>query len=398
MPNIVDALGLRTKTLDEVRDAILNGGDGYPGYFIIYGPNINVGPNTPDGQQIAITAQATVDMLELLAQIFASFDPDQAIGTVLDARCAINGVIRRGATYTQQVVQVTVTQALTLPGLDTSPLSPFTVSDAAGNQFQLVTTYSFGGAGTQSLIFQASVLGPVETVIGTITQIVTTTLGVASVNNAAGAATLGIAEETDAQLRIRRANSVSLPSQGFIEGLLGALLDTDGVTQAIVYENVGSAPDVNGIPGHSIWCIVEGGTNADVADVIYRKRNAGCGMKGAVSVDIPQAPGILFPVKFDRPTPEDLWIKFDIAAITGTVDDDYVRAQILEFISYKIGQSADASEIVAFVKDLIPNGSISGEGVGLDGITYVSLQAPSAVANQFAIESAHIVINGTPGP
>ncbi len=397
MPNVLDGLGLRTKTLAEVKDAILNGGDGYPGYYQIYGPNINVGPNSPDGQQIAITAQATVDVLELLAQIFASFDPDQAIGTVLDARCAINGVVRRGATYTTQEVQVTVSQAVTLPGLDTSPLSPFTVADSAGNQFQLITTYSFGGGGTQTLLFQAAVLGPVETVIGTITQIVTTTFGVTSVNNSASVASLGVAEETDAELRIRRANSVSLPSQGFIEGLLGALLDVDGVTQAIVYENVGASPDANGIPGHSIWCIVEGGTDADIADVIYRKRNAGCGMKGAVVVGIDQAPGITFDVKFDRPTPEDLWIAFDIVAITGTVDDDYIRAQILEHFKYKIGEPADASAIVAFVKALAPNGSISGEGVGLDGMTYVSLQDPSDVDNQFGLASIHIVINGTPG-
>lgn len=397
MPNIVDASGLKTKTLAEVRDNILNGGDGYPGYYEIYGPNINVGPNSPDGQQINIVAQAAVDMLELLAQIFASFDPDEAIGRVLDARCAINGVVRRGATYTTQEVQVTVTQAVTLAGLDTSPLSPFTVADSAGNQFQLVSTYSFVSAGTQTLVFQASVLGPVETVIGTITQIVTTILGVESVNNSAGVLSAGIAEETDAQLRIRRANSVSLPSQGFIEGLTGALLDTDGVTQAIVYENVGSAPDANGIPGHSIWCIVEGGTNAAIADVIYRKRNAGCGMKGAVTVNIPQAPGILFPVKFDRPTPEALWIEFDIVAITGVVDDAYIRAQILEFFTYNIGAVADASAIVAFVKALAPNGSISGEGVGFDGITYASLISPTDVNNQFSLVAAHIVINGVPG-
>lgn len=397
MPNVVDQNGIHTKTLQEIKDEILNGTANYPGYYSIYGPDINVGPNSPDGQQINIFAQAVVDMLELIAQVHSGFDPDQAIGTVLDQRCGINGVIRRGATYTQQMVEVTVSQPVTLPGLDTSPLNPFTVADNAGNQFQLVAAYSFVGAGTQSLLFQASTLGPVETVIGTITQIITTTLGVSSVNNAAAAASVGIAEETDAQLRIRRAKSVSLPSRGYLEGLIGALLNTEGVTEAHVLENDTNVTDSNGIPGHSIWAIVEGGTDEAVADAIYKKRNAGCGMKGDVDVVIEQIDGTDFTISFDRPTDEDLWIEFNVTAIEGTVDDTYIREQILERLSYRINQSADASSIVALVKEIAPNASVSAEGVGLDGGTYVTLQAPSAVDNKFVIESAHIVINGTPG-
>lgn len=397
MPNGVTASGIVTKTSAEIRQEILNGAAGYPGYFQIYGPDINVDPNSPDGQQINIFAQGVVDLLELIAQVFASFDPDQAIGTVLDARCGINGVVRRGATYTQQMVEVTVTQALTLPGLNSSPLNPFTVSDAAGNQFQLVSSHSFVGAGSASLLFQAATLGPVETVIGTITQIATTTLGVASVNNAAAALSVGISEETDAQLRIRRANSVSLPSRGYLEGLLGALLDTDGVTQAVVLENDTNTTDADGIPGHSIWCIVEGGANSDIADAIYKKRNAGCGMKGAVSVLVPQVDGTDFEILFDRPTPEALWITFDVAAISGTVDDAFIRAQILELLSYSINQKADTASIVVLIKQIAPNASVENEGVGLDGITYVSLQDPTAVNNQFALTAAHIVINGVTG-
>lgn len=397
MPNTIDAQGLQTKTLAEIKADILNGTADYPGYYQIYGPDINVGPNSPDGQQINIVAQAVVDMLELLAQVYASFDPDQAIGTVLDQRCAINGVVRRGATYTQQMVEVTVTQAVTLPGLDTSPTSPFTVADSAGNQFQLVSAYAFGAAGTQSLLFQALALGPVETTSGTITQIVTTTLGVASVNNAAAAATVGLAEETDAALRIRRSNSVSLPSRGYLEGLIGALLDTDGVSQAVVIENDTNGT-VNGTPGHSIWCIVLGGADADIAQAIYRKRNAGCGMRGAVTVNVPQIDATTFPVQFDRPTSETLWIKFDIVAITGSVDDAALRIQILAALSYNIGQSADTTSIIALIKTLAPNGSTSGEGVSDTNSGYVTLKDPTNVNYQWAIASARIIINGTPGP
>ncbi len=393
----VTTTGIVIPTRAQIRDAILNGTTDYPGLYQIYGADINVGPNSPDGQMVEIIVQAIVDMYELMAQVYSSFDPDVSIGRILDQRAAINGVVRRGATYTLQTVSVTVSQALTLPGLDTAPLSPFTVADSAGNQFQLVTTYSFGAAGTQALVFQAAQLGPVETVIGTITQIVTTTLGVASVNNGVAASSVGIAEEPDSQLRIRRSNSVSLPSRGYLEGLIGALLDVDGVTDVEVLENDTNSTDGDGIPGHTIWCIVAGGAEADIGEAIYKKRNAGCGMKGDESVLVPQVDGTTFEVKFDRPTPEDLWISFDVAAITGTVDDDYIRAQILERLSYGINAPADTASIVTMIKEIAPNASIEDEGVGLDGMTYVSLQAPTNVDNQFAIASVRIVINGTPG-
>lgn len=396
MPNELTSSGLTTATLQEVIDQIKNGTATYPGMFQIYGPNINVEPNSPDGQLINLMAQVAIDLEELAAQINAGFDPDQAVGRVLDMRCAINGVVRRAGTYTIQPITVTTNRAVTLPGLDTSPTSPFTVSDSAGNRFVLVNAYSFGAAGSASLTFRAEKLGEVLTTTNTINQIVTVTLGVTSVNNPSAATTVGTAEESDAALRIRRQNSVALPSRGYLDGLIGALQNVDGVEQAIVRENDTNAT-VDGIPAHSIWCIVLGGSNADVANAIYRKRNAGCGMKGATTVNVTQIDGTTFPVQFDRPTNQNLWISFDAVAVTGSLDEDYIRTQLLAQLSYNIAQAADASAIVALCKQIAPNVSFSNEGVSDDNVTYVSLLDPTDINYQFQIASTRIIINGTPG-
>lgn len=397
MPNLIDATGIQIQTSAQILDEILNGTADYPGMYQIYGSNINVDPNSPDGQMINIIAQAKLDALELIAQVFAGFDPDQAVGVVLDQRCAINGVVRNAGTYTRTDVTVVVTQALTLAGLDTAPDAPFTISDSAGNQFQLVEEHAFSGAGSEDLIFRAKELGAVLITANTLTTIVTITLGVGSVNNPTAPSVVGLSEETDFALRIRRSRSVALPSKGFFEGLYGALLDIPGVTSVNLLENVGSAPDGNGIPGHSIWAIVAGGTNAAVGRVIYLKRNAGCGMKGATTVTITQVDNSLFDVAFDRPTAQNLWISFDVAAITGVVDADYIRAQLLTALSYQIGQSADTTSIVALVKGIAPNASVSDEGVSnVDG-SYVALKAPTGVNYQFIPTSTRIKINGTPG-
>ncbi len=399
MPNAVTPTGLEIQTVQEIIAEILNGTTDFPGMYSIYGADINVDPNSPDGQMVNIIAQAKIDVLELCQQIYNSFDPDKAVGVALNARCAINGVVRNAGTFTILSVSVTVDRALTLAGLDTAPTAPFTVSDSSGNKFYLETAHVFSGAGTVALDFRSALLGPVSVLPNTVTTIVTVTLGVTAVNNASAPSTLGLTEETDYALRIRRQKSVALPSQGYLEGLLAALIDTDGVTQAVVYENDTDSTDANGIPSHSIWCIVLGGTNEDVANAIYVKRNAGCGMKGSVSVAVLQVDGSYFTIKFDRPTDEDLWIEFDVAAIgTGSVDPAYIRQQLLAQLSYNINQPADTTSIVALIKAISPNASVSNEGVSNDGISYVPLLDNTDIDNIWALDSVRIIINGSPGP
>lgn len=397
MPNQIDATGLTIATRAEILNALLNGSGGYPGLLAIYGPNINVGPNTPDGALLNILTQIATDMEETIAEVNAGMDPDQAVGTILDDRCAINGVVRQGATYTVQNIDVTVTQALTLPGQDTS--NPFTVADSNGNQFQLITSFSFGGAGVQTLAFVAAVVGPVQTTIGTLTNIVTPQTGVTTVNNPTAATTIGLAQESDAALRIRRAKSVSLPSKGFVEGLLGALIDTPGVIQAIVLENITNATDANGIPGHSIWCIVNApsSSNAAIANDIYVKRGAGCGMKGSISVTVVRPGGDTIAILFDNPTPVPLFINMTIAAVTGTFDPVFIRNQLLAMLSYQIGQTADVTTIVALVHQIAPNVVVSAEGVSLTNSGYTITLTPTTVDKIFVPALATVYINGSHG-
>jgi uncharacterized phage protein gp47/JayE len=391
--NAIGPNGISIDTPAETRDKFLNGTAAYPGMYQIYGPDINVGPNAPDGQMIDIGVQFTQDMLEFIQQVFTGFDPDQAVGRVLDQRCAINGVQRKAGTRTITPISVTTTQALTLTGYNDDPVNPFTVSDSTGTLYQLITTYAFGGPATQSLQFQAKDLGATTPTLNSITTIVTITLGVSAVNTPSAATTIGTNEESDYALRIRRAKSVALPSQGFYDGLYGALVDLDGVTSVNLLENITNSTDANGIPGHSIWAIVEGGANTDIAQAIYIKRNAGCGMKGSVSVNVTQVDGSVFAVQFDRPTAETLWISMDVHAVTGAVDTAYIKAQLLAQLSYRIGQTSVVSDIVALVQSIAPNAAISNAEVSNDNVTYVSdFLDTTGVNYQFALADARITI------
>lgn len=386
--NTIDATGLHLRTRAEIIDQIVNGGDGFPGLVQIYGSDINVDPNSPDGQLVNLLAQLGVDYEDLVAAVYASFDPDQAEGINLDLRVAINGINRQAGTYSTQLAAVTVTQALTIAGLDTAPTAPFTISDSAGNQFQLLATHVFGGAGSANLNFQAAQLGAIQVQPNTLTTIVTVQLGVASVTNGSLSGTTGTNEESDYQLRIRRSNSTALGSKGFLAGLYGAIGNTSGVTAVSIQEN---------IPAHTIWCVVAGGTDADVANAINVKRNAGVAMLGAVIVPVTEVDGTVLDVRFDRPTAQNLWIELDVIAVTGFVDPVAIRSAILAAPPYAIGGSAAASPIIALVQALYPNASISSVGVSNDGVTYVDLLSPLGFNYQFATAAARVLINGIPG-
>lgn len=312
MPNLISATGLTTATSAELISQYTLA------YQQIYGANINLASNTPDGQWMNLLIQSIIDVEDLVMQVFNMFDPDNAIGVILDQRVAINGIQRQEGTFTVTNVTLVVSQSVNLYGLDQTTQPIYTVADNAGNQWQLQTTQLGVSAGTVIYSFQAANPGAVLTIPNTITVPVTIILGVISINNPTTYTTLGVNEESDAALKIRRQRSVALASQGYLKGLLAALQNIPGVTNAFVYENNTSATNSEGVPGHSIWVIVSGtGSSSAIANAIYTKRNAGCGMYGSVSYVITQIDGSLFTVFWDAVVPQNLFIKFVATSING---------------------------------------------------------------------------------
>lgn len=395
MPDILDANGLQVETLPEIVADLTTGLQG------IYGPDINVDSNSPDGQSINIYGQGAADIRELILGVYNSFDPDRAIGVQLDERCAINRIQRNGGTYTIQPVDITVNATTSLQGLDANFNNPngvgFTVQDDAGNKFILIDSVTLT-SGTQSLNFRAQMIGQVETIVNTIVNQTTVVLGVTTVNNSSAALEVGENEETDAQFRLRRQQSVSNNSTGYLNGLEGDLLGLDGVTDAKVYENRGDTIDGDGIPAHGTWSIVEGGANSDIAGTIYADKSYGSNLKGAVSVSITTPAGAIFTAQFDRPSPENLYIQFQIQPTINTAvfNDALIKQYIVDNLSYKIGQFAETSSITAIALAAINANGGGGVPVEVkissDDATWVDYLETSTLDKQFVIDVSRIDI------
>lgn len=394
MPDTFNATGLTVETASEITAALDAGFQG------IYGADINVDQNSPDGQAIGILTQIAVDLRELLVEINNSFDPDQAIGAQLDQRCAINGIARQGATYTVQPVSVTVNQNVSLAGLDANFNSAtgtgYTVSDSNGNQYILASSIALT-AGTTSLSFRAAKLGAINVPINTITTPITIVAGVTAINNPSAALSVGQNQESDPQFRVRRQRSVALTSNGYLNGLEAALLALPNVTGAAVYENVTDAVDGDGIPAHGIWAVVEGGANSDIANTIYMKKSDGANMKGSIVVNETSPTGVIVPIRFDNPTATPLFLAFTIKqTIAGfSFNTAGIKAYIAANLSYEVGAFAETSVPTAVAVAAI--NSLGGGGVpvlmtiSLDGITYTDFIA-SSKGSQFTVAAADISI------
>ena len=390
MPNSIGPSGLTVSTRAELLT-----------YFTtlfqtIYGADINLDSDTPDGQLIGNMIQLILDLEDLLVQLNNMFDPDLAIGTVLDQRVAINGIQRQAGTYTITNVTVTVSQALSLYGLDQTTQPVFTVADNAGNKWFLIASQTPIAASPYAYSFRAENPGAVLTIPNTITVPVTIVLGVVSVNNPTTYTTLGINEESDADLKLRRQKSVSLSSQGYLKGLLAALENINGITSAFVYENVTGATDGDGVPSHSIWVIIAGiAASVDIASAIYTKRNAGCGMKGSQTYTITQVDGSPFVVKWDTVVTQDLYIQFDASSIDGINPPQTanILAQLPILLAPGVYESGNVNELATLVQQIDPNTLVTNAGLSLSGGgPFTDILTPTAKNNQFSVDAANIDI------
>lgn len=381
MPNVLDATGLTVMTREEVLTYLTEQ------FELIYGADVNLESDTPDGQWLGIITQLTTDLLDLVVQVYNSFSPDSAVGVVLDERCAINGIQRLGGTYTVTPVSITVNQSVNLYGLDQDDEDTYTVSDNAGNRWILEETQLGVTVGTHSYSFRAETPGANLTITNTITVPVTIVLGVTAVNNPSSYTTLGTNEESDANLRVRRAQSVGLAGQGWLASLYAALNNLTGMTSAYVYENKTDSTDSDGVPGHSIWVIVAGtATDADIAEAIYTKRNAGCGMFGSESYDITQVDDTVFTVNWDEVITKSLFVRFTALSIDGVVlpNVEAIRDGLPAIFAPTVYQEVNITTLGTYVQSIDDNTYITTAGFS-DGSTQTVTLSGVAASGTFKV-------------
>lgn len=376
----LDENGLQIDELTDILAELITG------YREIYGADLQLTQDTPDGQRVGIEAKARHDLQELALLVYNSFDPDLATGKGLRSIAKLAGITPRPGGRTLWELEVETNRKVDLP-------AGFTV-ETDGDKWETPQANQLLAPGTHTVTFQSVEWGSVPTSTGATFEILTPVLGVVGIEPTP-TAFAGSPDETEPEFRQRRWQSVQKPSHSTIGGLTAKLLDLPGVTDAIVYENPFPATQ-GGLPPHSIRVVIEGGDRADIAKTIAIDKTAGVLTVGAevgTFIEQIQRPGgngtidMIHEMHFDRPTITPLYVfcladrkthddPVDITAIT----------EAIEAVTFKIGEDVEASQLYQYGHATGTNFVLSNMQVSSDeGATWTQRGLKPARGAKFVI-------------
>jgi uncharacterized phage protein gp47/JayE len=224
--------------------------------------------------------------------------------------------------------------------------------------------------------------------IGAITSIKTPVAGWDAVNNlVAGIA--GVEIETDADLRLRRTDTVEL-------SILTALLTIQDVTDAVVYENNTHLTDADGTLPNTIWAVVKGGSSTDILEAIASRNVAGIGTRGATSglVTSPFT-GSNLTVRFDRPT---VVVPNVVITYTKTENSNFPNdgEQLMKDALVAYGETLKIGQDIVYSRLFSPLNTVVG--MQIDTLTVNGASATLAInKNQLgSFVDANITVTETP--
>jgi uncharacterized phage protein gp47/JayE len=324
----------------------------------IYGDDVNLDSDTPDGQLLGLFSQELANVHQAVSFIVQMLDPYQATGQWLEQRAMYAGITRITASYSYiDDVIITGTPKTKIP---TNSI----FIDRSKNKWVSTEEVTLNSNGSARTKFRSLELG--NYIINSLEEFTPSTIIVGIERVTANSNSYGgVDEETDEQLLNRFMLSHSINNFDDRQGLQSALLNIIGVSKCIVYENFTSNTDEKNIPPHSLNAVVLGGSDEKIAEVITKKKIGGCGLHGQIEITHLQD-GLSRKVFFDRPTKIDINVSMVIGRYKSF--DDINTAQIqrnLKKINFDIGENVYASRIISninlvdgfYIKSLTVNDS-----------------------------------------
>ena len=361
-------------------------------FKLIYGQDINLEQNSPDGQLLGIITNEIYDLQTLILHIYNSFDPDLAQGVELNKLLKLIAQTRRASTKSIVDITIVANANVTLP-------ADYTIIDENKNEW-VINAETTLIPGANIISFNAVNFGAIEASANTINDVVTVFPEITSVNNPLPAE-IGRDEESDVLLRKRRNNLLSVNSNSTIAGIYSKLFLLDTVTDAVIYENATDTYDAaKDLTAHTLWCIIDGGPIDEITKIIATDKTIGTDLKGSVTEDYIEtflkADGstrtLTHTVKFDRPTEIPLYINLTVAKRlpTDIIDTYAIKNKLVEKL-YSINEKATATELYSYVYSAGNTFIASNLEVSKDNITFGNT-ATNDYDEKFIISAVNIAI------
>lgn len=314
----------------------------------VFGPDINLAPQSPDGQISGLAALSDDQLWQIAEYAVNATDPDNATGHTLSKLVEINFIERLGEAATRLIIRSTGTPGVTIPagqivGEENGSLTATTVS-----------AFTFSSAGTADVVALLDVTGPQEVPDSTMRDIRTPQAGWISADNPA-AGIVGRNRETDAELRLRRVRSIGTNSQNLIDSLIGRLGNLEGISHANVIQNRGDVVDANGLTPHSFEAIVVGGESNVIAQTIWETFPFGIGINGSTSGNAIDKQLVIQVVPFTRAAAVPIYVEVTLekgSNYPGDGDDkikqaivDYSKGVLVQGRGFFVGDKVVYTEL-----------------------------------------------------
>ena len=303
-----------------------------------FGDEIDLRPQTPEGQVIAIMSEREAAVWELAQAVYDSQNPNKAIGKPLDDVVAITGTTRTPA------LNSTIDDGVAR-GDDGTILDPgagdilISVTGNTNAQFKItggpyVIDIPDGPTFKSLPITLVSVAtGEIVANAGTLNVIDTPQAGLVSFTNESDA-TLGAVIESDPDLKLKRNTELQIAGSATIDAIIAELNARELTTAVIVFQNIKSIVDLDGRPPKSLDIVVLGDDEQDLADAIFKVVGGGNETIGDITKTVIDGEGFEHIIKFSRPTEIEIHIEMDLTVNANLypVDGDaQVEAALLAY-------------------------------------------------------------------
>lgn len=361
---------------------------------VIYGQDIDLSQDTPDGQYVAIDAKVISDLQDLALYVYNSFDPDFAQGVQLDRLLKLLARTRIPAKKSSLDVNITVSETVTLD-------SDYTITDDLGQNWIIQNSQEVP-TGTTLVTFLSEDYGAITLDSNATFEQVTIIPQVTNLDNPSSAL-VGRDEETDQQLKIRRNRILEVNSYSTIGGIIGKILALDGVEDCEGYENKTKIYDPElDLNGNSYWLIVKGGSVDEIVKTIAIYKTGGTDTKGNVTgtyiENFTRSNGTtrqhIHDMSFDRPTQTEIYINVDVTkrAASDVIDTQAIK-NVLTSLDFNIAQNLTVTEMYSYIYQAGTNFIANNLELSKDNITFTSSLLEADYDEEFIISADNITIN-----
>ena len=383
---VADTSAIKAEVEQEYKDAL--------------GQDLDVSESTPQGRLIEAETVARKRVVENMALLANTFNPQQSFGIFLDALAYLFGIDRVGATSTRVIATCSGTANTVIPAGSQA-------KDSNGNLYYSESTLTIGASGTVQGYFAAYVKGAIECPAASLTTIVTAVTGWSSITNVAAGET-GLEGESDISLRqnlpIKQYQGASL-----LDAIKSKVLAVENVVSCEVADNPTGNSDTSRVPGktlppHSLWVCVDGGTDSAVALAINNGKEPGCNYAGSDVTESVVNAGQTYTVKFDRvvAVPVYIDVTVNVSNVSGstTINEEAIKNAILAYAAgevegvdgLKLGIDVNAFEIASAITIQIPELFIEEVKVSSDNSNWAT-SVSIAKYQKGTISAANITVH-----